>query len=195
MHRYDCITSDDYRKLIIGKGVIASDFNPSSGVLNTDDILGCAENLCISIEPMVTDMGAKTVNCPENSSELLRLDGWCAKISGRFISCTPLLMKRLIHGAMTESSGVYKITPPLGEAMTLGDVWLVAEYSCVFGEEEAGFFAVKLKNAVSRSGIKLGLKGTDCAGIDFCFSCGSSRLNQEEGFEIYIKETNSEVLS
>lgn len=191
MNRLFQIPEQAYNELTLGPGVIASDFNPYTGVLNQPDILAYAEDVSFSAEPIVSEMRNAADNLPKNVLDLMRLDGWNAALKGRFISVNPPLMNIMLMGSSQSSGQVSKIAPGRSGAVSSKDLWFICDYSCVFGGAEGGFFAVKLKNTFSSGGIRLGSKDSGLMGFDFCFTVGQLLTDGNACFEVYIKNPNT----
>lgn len=189
---YSKIPSDTFQTLVIGAGVLLTDFDPSSASLVRSNILGATTGgLNFKATPSFLDFGEDIDNCPKNTKELKRLDDWAVTLSGTLLSATPEAARYLAALAdLTAATG--KITPRDTLDLTSGtgdfrSLWLVADYSDKNTGSGAGFIAIHIMNALSTGGFEL--QTTDKEKGKFAFELtGHYSIDAQDTvpFEMYI---------
>lgn len=189
MARFTKISPDTFKNLAINAGVVLKNFNPAEPGANLeDDIVGVTSGgVNFTATPTFTDYGEDIDNCPKNTKELKRNDGWEVKMSGTFITMTLELAKQLSAAADSDASS-HTITPRTDLATTdFTDLWFVMDYSDKNGETNGGCIAVKIINALSTGGFAL--QSTDKGKGKFAFEfTGHVSIEQQSvvPFEIYV---------
>lgn len=157
---YSKYPANTFQTLVIGAGVLLTDFNPANPSLVRSNILGATTGgLNFKATPSFKDFGEDIDNCPKNTKELKRLDDWEVTMSGTLLSATPEAARYLAALAdLDATSG--KITPRDVLDLTSGTgdfrtLWLVADYSDKNTGSGAGFIAIKIMNALSTGGFEL----------------------------------------
>lgn len=193
---YSKYPTNTFQTLVIGAGVLLSEFDPTTGTVADAKILGpTSGGVNFTATPSYVDFGEDIDNVPKNTKELKIIDDWEVKISGTFIAITPETARWLAAAAdLTAASG--KITPRSTLDLTAGtgdfrDVWLVADYSdknSTSGGATAGFVAIKLINALSTGGFQIQTANKEKGQFSFEFTGHYSKDAQDTvPFEIYIK--------
>lgn len=181
-----------FQTLVIGAGVLLTDFNPANASLVRSNILGATTGgLNFSAKPNFKDFGEDIDNVPKNTKELKRLDDWEVKLSGTLLSATPEAARYLAALAdLTAASG--KITPRSTLDLTSGTgdfrtLWLVADYSDKNTGSGAGFIAIKIMNALSTGGFQLQTADKDKGKFAFELT-GHYSVDAQDTvpFEIYV---------
>lgn len=189
---YSKYPSNTFQTLVIGAGVLLTDFNPANATLVRSNILGATTGgLNFKATPSFKDFGEDIDNVPKNTKELKRLDDWEVKLSGTLLSATPEAARYLAALAdLTASSG--KITPRATLDLTSGTgdfrtLWLVADYSDKNTGSGAGFIAIKIMNALSTGGFQLQTADKDKGKFAFELT-GHYSVDAQDTvpFEIYI---------
>lgn len=193
MGKYSVIPAQTYDELILGEGVLAYDFDPASGTLDPLDIIAATSSSNIfKATPLYTDMGDKLTNCPKNTLELKRLDGWNATISGKACTASSKWVKTFVGASEADSDGVATVYPSKIKDESFCDIWLIADYSSVNTGEDAGFIAIRLKNALSDGG-KLILSPNQRGVFDYSFRAHQSITQPgEPPFEVYLRRAESQ---
>jgi hypothetical protein len=186
--KFTQIPSDTFKNLQLNAGMLVNTFNPTSGEIDADEILGATTGgINFTATPEFSDYGEDIDNCPKNMKELKKLESWEAKMSGTFVSVTSELAKKLT-GAADVSGGV--ITPRNDLADTdFADVWWIGDYSDVNTGANAGYIAIQLMNGLSTGGFQI--QSTDKAKGNFAFEfTGHYSMDAQDTvpFKIYIKE-------
>lgn len=188
--------SNTFETLVIGAGVLLSEFDPATATVTDGKILGpTSGGISFEATPSYTDFGEDIDNVPKNTKELKRIEDWEVKMSGTFIAITPETARYLAAAAdLTTSSG--KITPRdtldlTDETGDFRDIWLVADYSdknTTGTGKTAGFVAIKLMNALSTGGFQIQTEDKEKGKFAFEFTGHYSKDAADTvPFEIYIK--------
>lgn len=186
--------TNTFESLVIGAGVLLSDFDPATGTVTDANILGpTTGGVNFTATPNYIDFGEDIDNVPKNTKELKRIEDWEAKMSGTFIAITPATARFLAGPAdLTASSG--KITPRdtldlTAETGDFRDIWLVADYSDVNTGASAGFVAIRLMDALSTGGFQIQTADKEKGQFSFEFTGHYSKDAEDTvPFEIYIKK-------
>lgn len=190
--KFTQIPQDTFKKLVLNAGVLLSAFNPATAEYDNDDIIGAtSDDVTFVATPSYSDFGADINNCPKNTKELKRLDGWVVKISGVWASMDATNAKSMV-GAADEAGG--KITPRNDIADTdFKDIWLVADYSDKNGTTNGGYMAIHMMNGLSTGGFQL-KTGDRSKGKSTFEITGHYSITAQDTppFEIYVKAGEAE---
>lgn len=187
---YTKYPTNTFETLVIGAGVLLSEFDPTSASVTDAKILGpTTGGVNFTATPSYIDFGEDIDNVPKNTKELKRIDDWEVKMSGTFIAITPSTAKML--AAAADLSG-NKITPrdtlDLSASGDFHDIWLVADYSDKNTGANAGFCAIHLMNALSTGGFQIQTGDKEKGQFSFEFTGHYSKDAADTvPFEIYIK--------
>lgn len=187
--------SNVFKALQLNAGVLAREFDPSTGTIAAENIMGATSGgVNFVAEPSFTDFGEDIDNCPTNMLELKRLDTWEVTMSGSFVSFDGTLLKDLVGLADSEEVGsgdtAYTKVTPRNDLLTtdFGDVWWIGDYSDVNTGDHPGFLAVHLINALSTSGINIQSEDSEKGTLEFEFTGHYSIDDQDQvPYEIYVK--------
>lgn len=190
--KFTQIPQDTFKKLVLNAGVLLSAFNPATAEYDNDDIIGAtSDDVTFVATPSYSDFGADINNCPKNTKELKRLDGWDVKLSGVWASMDATNAKSMV-GAADEAGG--KITPRNDIADTdFKDIWLVADYSDKNGTTNGGYMAIHMMNGLSTGGFQL-KTGDRSKGKSTFEIAGHYSITAQDTppFEIYVKAGEAE---
>lgn len=194
MAKFTQIPIDTFKKLQLGAGILVTGFDPATGNLTASNIIGATSGgVSFEATPSFSDFGEDIDNCPKNTKELKRLDGWDAKMSGSFVTMDTNVATSVIGAATVSSSNSTKVVPRNHiEAKDFKDIWWVGDYSDINEDGsttgKAGFIAIKLINALSTGGFKI--QSGDKAKGTFEFAYTGHYSNEDIDtvpFEVYIK--------
>lgn len=194
MAKFTQIPADTFKKLQLGAGILAKDFDPKTGVLAASNIIGATSGgVSFEATPSFTDFGEDIDNCPKNTKELKKLDSWEAKMSGSFVTMDTAVAMSVIGTAAVAGDDRTKVVPRNSvEVEDFKNIWWVGDYSDVNEDssptDTAGFIAIKLINALSTGGFKI--QSGDKAKGTFEFEYTGHYSNADIDtvpFEIYIK--------
>lgn len=194
MAKFTQIPTDTFKKLQLGAGLLATEFDPATGELTESNIVGATSGgVSFEATPSFSDFGDDIDNCPKNTKELKRLDSWEAKMSGSFVTMDTKAAVSIIGTAGVASDDPTKVVPRNSvDAKDFKDIWWIGDYSDVNDDGssagKAGFIAIKLINALSTGGFKV--QTGDKAKGTFAFEyTGHYSIEHVDTvpFEIYIK--------
>ena len=194
--KFTKIPSDAFQKLQINAGILTTDFTPATGTIGEAGQIGATTGgVNFTATPTYSDFGEDIDNCPKNMKELKKLDSWEVKMTGTFVNADTAIAKRLCGAADIGTTDTNKVTPrnDLKDA-DFADIWLVGDYSDKNGENNGGFIAIKLLNALSTGGFQL--QTADKAKGQFAFEfTGHYSMSAQDTvpFEIYIKAGTAEA--
>jgi len=183
------IPTDTFEKIQLNAGIIVDSFNPATKAIG--NIIGATSGgNTFEAVPEFKDFGEDIDNCPKNMKELKKLDSWEVKLSGKFVTVSAALGKRLIGAADIDGTDATKVVPRNAiEANDFTDIWWVGDYSDVNTGSNAGFIAIHVINALSTGGFKLTTEDKNKGGFDFEFTGHFSMDNQDKvPFELYVSE-------
>lgn len=188
--KYTQIPTDTFSSLVQNAGVMLTDFDPSTGTIDVSDIIGATSGgLSFSDSPEFVDFGEDIDNCPKNTMELKRLSGRTVTASGTLVTMNTATAKILMGASDIDSTDTTMVVPRIDLATTdFADIWIVADYSDVNTGDDAGFIAIKLKNALSTGGFSMTSSDKEKATFDFEITAHNSIEEQDEdAYELYIK--------
>lgn len=194
MAKFTQIPTDTFKKLQLGAGLLATEFDPATGEVDKANIVGATSGgVSFEATPSFTDFGDDIDNCPKNTKELKRLDSWEAKMSGSFVTIDTKAAVSVIGTAGVASDDPTKVVPRNSvDAKDFKDIWWVGDYSDVNDDGssagKAGFIAIKLINALSTGGFKVqtGDKAKGTFAFEYTGHYSIEHIDTVP-FEIYIK--------
>lgn len=188
--KYTQIPQDTFKHLQLNAGIVATSFEPSTGEVAAESILGATSGgVTFEATPSYTDFGEDIDNCPANTKELKRIDSWETKLSGTLVTFDAASAVAITGAADTDGD---KVTPRSDlEASDFRELWWIGDYSDVneVGEssKKAGFIAVHLLNALSTGGLKIAATDKAKGTFDFEFTGHYSMENiSTVPFELYV---------
>lgn len=197
MAKFTKIPTDAFKKLQLGAGIITTKFDPATGEIDANNIVGATSGgTAFEATPSFTDFGDDIDNCPKNMKELKKLDSWEAKMSGSFVTMDTTAAVSVVGTADVAHNDPTKVVPRNSvDAKDFKDIWWVGDYSDINEDGssagkagKAGFIAIKLINALSTGGFKI--QSGDKAKGTFAFEyTGHYSLEHVDTvpFEIYLK--------
>lgn len=188
--KFTQIPANTFEQLQLNAGILVTDFDPSTGTLDAEDILGATSGGSnIKATPSYKDLGEDIDNCPKNTKELAQLDAWEIKASGTFVTLSTSVAKMLLGAADIDTSDTTKVTPRTTLAQTdFVNLWWIGDYSDKNGATNGGFIAVHMSNALSTGGFQI--QSTDKAKGQFAFEFtgyASVKAPDTVPIEIYVK--------
>ena len=194
--KFTKIPADTFKMLQMNAGILLANFTPATGVYSEEDILGATKGgVNFSATPTYSDFGEDIDNCPKNTKELKRLDGWEATMGGAFVTSKTALAKQLVAAADIDTQDATKVTPrnDLADA-DFSDISFVGDYSDKNGVTNGGFIAIRLINALSTGGFQM--QTSDKSKSEYAFTFTGHYSIAAQGtvpFEIYIKSGTAEA--
>ena len=190
--KFTKIPADAFQKLQLNAGVLLRDFDPATGTMKAEDLLGATSGgVSFEAVPSYSDFGEDIDNCPKNVLELKVLESWEVKMSGTFVSIDADTAKMLVGSGDSEAmaDGVHKITPR--NDLSLEDfetVWWVGDYSDENDDDTGGFVAIELMNSLSTGGMKTQSTDKGKGQFSFEFTGHYSMAEQDKvPYNVYVK--------
>lgn len=194
--KFTKIPTTTFSNLQLNAGVYVKDFDPTNPVVDAANLIGATTGgSTFTATPTYTDYGADIDNAPVNVKELKRLDSWTATMSGTFVTITVASAKTLVGAADVDEADATHIIPrnTLDIEKDFEDIWWIGDYSDENGEENGGFVAIHIMNALSTGGFTLSSTNRGKGTFAFTYTAHYSIENQDVvPYEIYIKEGEAE---
>lgn len=190
------IPENTFKNIVLNAGVLLSSFTPATPTIEDTSILGATTGgINFTATPSFTDFGEDIDNCPKNMKELKKLDSWEVKLTGAFITSNTSLIAMLMGAGDVGTSDTTKVTPRVDVASTdFKDLWFVCDYSDKNGENNGGYCAIKIINALSTGGFSMQSVDKGKAQFSFEFTGHVSMSAQTVvPFEVYLKEGTEEA--
>lgn len=190
------IPENTFKNIVLNAGVLLSSFTPATPTIDDTNILGATTGgINFTATPSFTDFGEDIDNCPKNMKELKKLDSWEVKLTGTFITSNTSLIALLMGAGDVGTSDTTKVTPRVDVASTdFKDLWFVCDYSDKNGENNGGYCAIKIINALSTGGFSMQSADKGKAQFSFEFTGHVSMSAQTVvPFEVYLKEGTAEA--
>ena len=142
------IPQDTFQALQLDAGVMLNAFNPSAPAITDSAIISATTGgIQVSCVPTYSDLGEDVDNCPNNTKELKKLEGWDCKMTTTCLG-TSVEAIRLALGAADIAST--KVSPRRNLSQSdFSDIWWVGDRA------DGGLVAVKLINGLSTGGFSL----------------------------------------
>ena len=193
--KFTQIPADLAATLAVNAGVLATAFVPSTGTLDSEDIIGATTGgVSATCVPSYTDFGEDVDNCPKNTKEMKQIKSWECKMSGTFVTADTAAAKMLLGAADIDSVDTTKVTPRATiESADFNDIWYICDYSNYNGATNGGFVAIKLIDALSSGGFSL--QSTDKEKGQFAFEfIGHTSIDDPDTIpmEFYIQAGTAE---
>lgn len=190
------IPENTFKNIVLNAGVLLSSFTPATPTIEDTNILGATTGgINFTATPSFTDFGEDIDNCPKNMKELKKLDSWEVKLTGTFITTNTSLIALLMGAGDVGTSDTTKVTPRVDVASAdFKDLWFVCDYSDKNGENNGGYCAIKIINALSTGGFSMQSADKGKAQFSFEFTGHVSMSAQTVvPFEVYLKEGTAEA--
>lgn len=190
--KYTKIPENTFQTLQLNAGVLLKDFDPQSAEVNRADIIGATTGgVSFTATPSYTDFGEDIDNVPNNMKELKRLDSWEITMGGTFVTIDTEGAKSLIGSADVIGN---KITPRNDlKDEDFKDLWWVGDYSNENGEENGGFVAIHMMNALSTGGFSVRSTDNGKGNFDFTYTAHYSMDDPDAvPFEVYVQTGSAE---
>lgn len=186
--RYTKLAADAFSKLQLNAGLIVKNFDPESGTVSDADILfATSEGSAFEATPSYSDFGEDIDNCPANTMELKKLDYYEVLLSGTAVTMDTDSAKMLVGAADVSGNKVTPRADLLPE--DFNELWWVGDYSDDNTDDNGGFIAIKMINALSTGGFKLQSNNKGKGQFEYEFMGHYSMTDVSiVPFEIYIKE-------
>lgn len=187
--KYTQIPNDTFQHLVLNAGILVDEFTPADGTIG--NLLGATTGgITFNANPTYSDWGEDIDNCPNNTMELKRIDGFDPVMSGTFLTVTGSSLESLVGSATkTSTSGVDKVVPNNELSTTdFKEVWWIGDYSDKNTGATAGFMAIHLLNALNQTSLQITTTKNGKGQLAFEYH-GHYSLNAQDTvpFEVYLK--------
>lgn len=150
MGRFSKISQEAFKSFQTDAGVLLKNFDPTNPALVDEDIIcattGGINPTCV---PEFKDNGEDVDNCPNGMMELMEIVRWNTGLGFTALNITKESI-RMTLGAADIDADSGKIVPRMELKNTdFSDIWWVGDLS------DGGLVAIRLKNALSTSGLTL----------------------------------------
>ena len=192
--KFTQIPTTAMEEMQLNAGVLLSSFTPATAEVS--GIIGATTGgIKFAATPTYSDFGEDIDNCPKNMKELKRQDSVEVKISGTFVTVTTATAKKLMAAADIDTSDTTKITPRNDLTVEdFADLWWVGDYSDKNGENNGGFVAIHVMNALNTGGFQLQSGDKSKGQFPFEFTGHYSIEAQDVvPYEVYIKAGTAEA--
>lgn len=188
--KFTRVKEDAFQTMQLNAGILLDDFDPSSGTLDDENILGATSGgTNFTATPEYEDFGEDVDNCPINMKEFKQITSIEVLMSGTFVTVTAALAQRLVGAADIASGDNTKIVPRNTLKDTdFKDLWWVGDYSDKNGATKGGFVAIHMLNSLSTGGFQIQSGNREKGQFAYEFTGHYSLANQDQvPFEVYVK--------
>ncbi len=194
--KFTQIPSNTFEELQLNAGVLLASFDPATGTTSNEDILGATSGgVSFKDTPTYKDFGEDIDNCLKNTKELKRIESREIKISGTYLTVNTARAKSLVAAADIDRSDTTKITPrDVLKDTDFEDLWWVGDYSDKNGNQNGGYIAIHLIDALSTDGFSLQSGDKSKGQFSFGYTAHYSIANPDKvPYEMYIKAGTQEA--
>lgn len=194
--KFTKIPADTFKNVQMNAGVLLTEFDPKTASLELANIIGATSGgISFAATPTYKDMGEDIDNCPKNTKELKRLESMDIKMSGTFATVTAESAKMLNAHADIDTSDATHIVPRTDiKDEDFADLWWVGDYSDENGEQNGGFCAIHMMNALSTGGFKIQSEDKGKGKFAFEFTAHFSIADQTKvPYEVFVKTGTAEA--
>ena len=190
--KFTQIPSDTFKKLQLNAGVLSTAFEPSTGTLAADNVIGATTGgISFEAAPEFEDFGEDIDNCPKNTKELKKLTSWGVTLSGTFVTMDTKVARSMAGVADIDGTDLTKVVPrnDVDTTKDFSDIWFVGDYSDENTGDSAGFIAIRVINALSTGGFKLQTADKGKGNFEFEYTGHYSMAEQNKvPYEVYVKQ-------
>ena len=194
--KYTKIPETAFQNIQLNAGILIDNFDPATGEIG--NLLGATTGgINFADTPEFSDYGEDIDNCPKNMKELKKMTKHAVTMGGTFVTVTPATVARLAGAADVDAQDASHIIPrnDLIDA-DFKTLWWVGDYSDQNTGANAGFLAIKLKNALNTGGFQIQSQDKGKGQFAFSFEGHYSMDAQDEvPYEIYVKGGSEPVPS
>lgn len=182
--RFTQIPEDTFNELQVNAGVLAKDFDVTTGTLvNSDIISATSGGITINVKPSFEDFGADIDNCKKNTKELKRKTEMDVNVSATLLNISKDTLKFMLAAADEDSqSGAIVARTDLKQT-DFKTIWFIGDLS------NGGYVAIKLIDALSTDGFSLKSNDKGKGNLSVTITAHTSLASQDtEPVEFYIGE-------
>lgn len=148
---FTAIPQDAFEGMQLDAGVLLNKFDPATPKAPADGDIICATTggITAACAPTFSDLADDVDNAPTNLKEFKHLDGWACTLAFTSLGTSEESI-RMALGCADIVTSTHAIKPRRNlEQSDFSDIWWVGDRA------DGGCVAVKLKNALSTSGLSL----------------------------------------
>lgn len=189
--KFTQIPASTFEELQLNAGILLSEFDPETGSFERENILGATSGgVSFTDVPEYSDYGEDIDNCPKNTKELKRVNSREITMGGTYLTVNTQRAKSLIAAADVDEIDETKIVPRDNlEDTDFTDIWWAGDYSDKNDDENGGFIAIRLINALSTSGFSLQTGDKSKGQLAFGYTAHYSIADPSKvPYEMYIKQ-------
>lgn len=190
--KYTQIPTTAFKNIQLNAGILVDDFTPATGVIG--NLIGATSGgINFTDTPSYKDFGEDIDGCPKKTKELMQIDSREVKMAGTFVTVTETTARMLSGSADIDDHDDTHIVPRDNLlASDFATIWWIGDYSDVNTGDNAGFIAIKLKNALNTAGFQIQSTDKDKGKFAFEFTGHYSMANQTDvPYELYVKVGSS----
>lgn len=185
--KYTQVAADAFAKLQLNAGILLTDFDPTTGAFERDDIFAATSGgVTFTAKPEYKDFGEDIDNVPKNTMELKKQSSVEVKLSGTAKTIDSASAHRLIGAC--DADGI-RLVPRRDLLLTdFQSIWYVGDYSDKNDDKDGGFVAIHVMNTLNTGGFSLKSTDEGKADMDFEFTGHYSMADVTKvPFEMYLR--------
>lgn len=187
--RFTQIPESTFNELQVNAGVIAKDFDPTTGGLDNADIISATSGgITINAKNTFEDFGSDIDNCKKNTKELKRKTEMEVTVSATLLNISKESLKFML-GAADEDATSGAIVARTDLALTdFQTLWFIGDMS------NGGYVAIKLIDALSTDGFSLKTNDKGKGNLSVTITAHASLEEQDkEPVEFYIGDPENQT--
>ena len=200
MSEYMKVPTDFMETVQMDAGIICTGFTPSTGAIT--GLIGAigSDGFKFASNPKYQDFGEDVGNIPDGTMQMMRITGYDPTASGSYKGVTSAILKKLeansAYGVSGNSADETHIIPQAGfvDLNAFEDLYFIGNYSnhndgASATAPYAGYMAVKIKNALNKTGFQWQTtkNGKGTFAFEFHGHYDLDNLS-EQPFEYYIRK-------
>lgn len=185
--RFTQIPESTFNELQVNAGVIAKDFDPTTGTLDNADIISATSGgITINAKPTFEDFGSDIDNAKKNTKQLKIKTEMDVTVSATLLNISKESLKFMLGAADENSSGAIVTRSDL--ALTdFKTIWFIGDMS------NGGYIAIKLIDALSTEGFSLKTSDKGKGTLSVTITAHASLDSDAEPVEFYIGEPEGQT--
>lgn len=190
--RYTQVPADTFRKLVMNAGIMAKNFNPSTGAV-TGLVGATTGGLQFEATPDFKDFGEDVDNLPKNTKQMKQIDDDTVHVSGTLLTLDTTSAKSLMAAADIDPNDSTHIIPRMNLTdADFEDIWVIADYSDENTGASAGFVALHLMDVLNTGGFKLNTTDRGKGQFPFDYTAHFDMNDPDKiPYEVYVKAGGS----
>lgn len=194
--KYTQVRTSTPRELQLNAGIMLKNFDPTTATFSAADIMAATTGgFSFSDTVSYKDLFEDIDNAPKNTKEGKQIESREVKFGGTALTVTPESVKSLMAAADIDNNDETHIVPR--DTLTeedFEDFWWVGDYSDKNGENNGGFMAIHIMNALSTGGLnfKTSDNGKGQFTMDYTAHYSIEDIKKVP-YEVYIKSGTDET--